>query len=299
MQATQIQIQSGLTPQKMQYISHRGAKIPKIGLGTYGLGLDDSRRDEEKSVLQIGVEKYGLTMIDTAECYGDGASERLVGEAIKGYDRNKMFVVDKILPQNAQEDAFFRSCERSLCNLGANYVDLYLLHWREGLPLQKVANGMQSLVKAGLVRHWGVSNFDVGDMQELFECKGGDECFCNQILYNLASRGAEYDLIPWCQAHEVLVTAYSPLCHGGEMRRAVAEDPVVVQTAKNQGKTAESLLLSFAIRQEGVAAVFKTSKAERLENNMHNVFQSIDKNDLEALSKRFKAPTCRCELEKI
>ena len=283
----------------MEYLIHRGVKIPLIGFGSYGLGSDPELAAEEEQTLRAGIEGYGLTLIDTAESYGDGASETFVGHIVKAYDRERFFLVDKILPEHAAKGGFFRSCRSSLARLGVDQIDLYLLHWREGLALQGVVDGMEELVRSGMIRHWGVSNFDTADMQELFACRNGANCFCNQILYNIRSRGAEYELIPWCQAHGVLVLAYSPLCHRAEDRRAVAEHPLVREISAREGKTPESLMLSFVIRNRELAAVFKTAKTERLHGNMQNVFSPIREEHLFALSRRFRAPDKRTKLETI
>ena len=185
----------------MEYLIQKGVSIPLIGFGSYGLGSDPDTAAEEAQTLRAGIERSGMTLIDTAESYGDGASEAFVGRIIQDYDRDRFLIVDKILPEHAAKGGYLSSCRRSLDRLGVNQIDLYLLHWREGLALQGVVDGMEDLVRRGLIKHWGVSNFDTEDMQELFACRNGANCFCNQILYNLRARGPEYELIPWCQAH--------------------------------------------------------------------------------------------------
>ena len=283
----------------MEYLIHKGVSIPLIGFGSYGLGSDPDTAAEEAQTLRAGIERYGMTLIDTAESYGDGASEAFVGRIIQDYDRDRFLIVDKILPEHAAKGGYLSSCRRSLDRLGVNQIDLYLLHWREGLALQGVVDGMEDLVRRGLIKHWGVSNFDTEDMQELFACRNGANCFCNQILYNLRARGPEYELIPWCQAHGVLVLAYSPLCHRHEDRRTVAENPLVQEISAKEGKTSESLMLSFVIRNRDLAAVFKTGKSDRLHGNMKNVFSPIDEAHLFALSQSFRAPDKRTKLETI
>lgn len=283
----------------MEYLIHRDVTIPLIGFGTYGLGSNPGSAAEEEKTVRAGIERYGMTLIDTAESYGDGASESFVGRIIRDYDRERFLIVDKILPENAAKGGYFTSCRRSLDLLGVDQIDLYLLHWREGLELQGVVDGMERLVQSGMIKHWGVSNFDTEDMKELFACRNGDHCFCNQILYNLRARGAEYELIPWCQAHDVLVLAYSPLCHRHEDRITVAEDPLVRMISEGEGKTPESLMLSFVIRNKDLAAVFKTSRIDRLRGNMRNVFSPIGEEHLIALSRIYKAPDKPTKLETI
>ena len=240
-----------------------------------------------------------MTLIDTAECYGDGKSETFIGNIIKNYDREDFFIVDKILPQNAKNDDYFASCQKSLDRLGIQSIDLYLLHWREGLELQSVVNAMESLVSSGMIKHWGVSNFDTSDMIELFACENGSNCFCNQILYNICTRGPEYDLIPWCKEHGVLIMAYSPLCHYKENRQEITCNSFIQNIADNENKTPESLMLSFVIRNRDIVTVFKTSDIKRLDNNMKNVFSPISEENNKTLSQFFKTPTKRTKLKTI
>ena len=283
----------------MEYLIHRGIKIPLIGLGTYGFGLNEKTVLSEENTVKRCIEKYGMTLIDTAECYGYGKSETFIGNIIKNYDREDFFIVDKILPQNAKNNDYFASCKKSLDRLGIQSIDLYLLHWREGLELQSVVNAMESLVSSGMIKHWGVSNFDTSDMIELFACENGSNCFCNQILYNICTRGPEYDLIPWCKEHGVLIMAYSPLCHYKENRQEITCNSFIQNIADNESKTPESLMLSFVIRNRDIVTVFKTSDIKRLDNNMKNVFSPITEYDNKVLSQFFMSPNKKTKLKTI
>ena len=283
----------------MEYLKHRGVKIPLIGIGTFGLGFNANNSATEENTVRTAIETFGMTLIDTAESYGDGVSELFLSGIIKDYPRENLFIVDKIHPENAEKNAYSDSCRRSLDRLGIASIDLYLLHWREDLELGRVADNMEELVRKGLIKHWGVSNFDTDDMTELFDRDNGKNCFCNQILYNIATRSPEYELIPWCKNNDVLVTAYSPLCHSNARRLSVAQNPIVIDVAKRTGKTPESLMLSFIIGTSGVTTVFKTSDISRLKNNMQNVFSPISDEDLNALSRVFKAPRKRTKLKTI
>ena len=283
----------------MKYCQHRGEQLPLIGIGTYRLGENESTAVAETEAFKAAVDEYEMTLIDTAELYGDGDSERFIGRILKDYNREKFFIVDKILPENAKNDLYEVCCRQSRERLGVDVIDLYLLHWNRNLDLQSMVNGMQALVEKGLIRHWGVSNFDIHQMQALLRCENGDKCFCNQILYNLRSRGVEYDLIPWCRAHDVLVMAYSPIGHNAAGRKALTQTPLVRDIAQKEGKTPDSLLLSFVIRSGGVITIFKTGDSAHLHHNMQNVFAPIPPEDLEALSRQFKAPTCAVPLEKV
>ena len=281
----------------MEYLRHRGERIPLIGLGTYRFG--ENGRQDETAVLKYGISRLGMTLLDTAEMYGGGLSEEILGEAVRGLDRDSLFIVDKILPRNAAAGRFRESCTRSLERLGTDCIDLYLLHWRGNADLQQTVCEMERLVSEGLIRHWGVSNFDTDDMQELFECEMGSRCFCDQILYNITARGAEFDLIPWCKEHDVLVMGYSPLCNCSSARRAVAGGALAADIAAREGKTPESLMLSFAVRNRDIAAVFKTASIPHLEWNMQNVFEPIPPEELELLSAKYPPPDRKYPLEKI
>lgn len=283
----------------MEYLNHRAESLPFIGIGTYRLGEDAQKAAAETRAFKSAIDDFGMTLIDTAELYGYGDSERFVGTIIKDYKREKLFIVDKILPENAKQNRYEACCRQSLARLGVEYIDLYLLHWDTGVDLQNMVNQMQALVEKGLIRHWGVSNFDIHDMKALFRCQNGDKCFCNQILYNLRSRGAEYDLIPWCHAHDVAVMAYSPVGHNAAMRKALVDHPPVVEIARKEQKTPDSLLLSFVIHSRKIITIFKTGDIEHLKENMQNVFAPISQEDMQALSKHFKAPTCAEPLETI
>ena len=283
----------------MKYCQLRGEQLPRIGIGTYRLGENRSTAAAEARAVKAAIDEFEMTLIDTAELYADGASECFVKTVLKDYERERFFIVDKILPENAKKNRYEACCRQSLERLGVDVIDLYLLHWNSGVDLQSLVNGMQDLVEKRLIRHWGVSNFDIEQMQALFRCENGEKCFCNQILYNLGTRGVEFDLIPWCQEHDVLVMAYSPLGHNAAGRRALTENPPVTEIARKEGKTTDSLLLSFVIRSENVITIFKTADIDHLRHNMQNVFAPIPAEDMEALSRQFEAPTCAVPLDKI
>lgn len=281
----------------MQYLIHRGEKIPLIGFGTYRLGI--TKESKEADTFDYGINEFGMTLIDTAEMYGKGLSEKFLKGAVNKYDRSKLFIVDKILPSNAEKGLYIESCKSSLDRLGIDYIDLYLLHWRGNVDLRDMVNNMEYLVKLGMIRYWGVSNFDTYDMEELFACDKGSNCFCNQILYNLTERGAEYDLIPWCSEHDVLTMAYSPLCNSHSTRITVTGDKAIRAIAKKEQKSPEALMLSFVIRDRNICTVFKTSSISHLNNNMKNVFEPVGKDDIIELEKKYPPPTEKYPLKKI
>ncbi|WP_295708400.1 aldo/keto reductase, partial [uncultured Brevundimonas sp.] len=184
-----------------------GTTVPVLGQGTWEIGDDPARRDEEQAALARGID-LGLTVIDTAELYGDGRSERLVGEVIAGR-RDEVFLVSKVRPENASEMKMMLACEKSLERLGVDRIDLYLLHWEGRVPLEETVDAFQELVDEGMIARWGVSNLDLRAMERLIDIDGGNDCAANQLLYNLGSRGVEFDLLPWMQARDMPMMAYS------------------------------------------------------------------------------------------
>jgi diketogulonate reductase-like aldo/keto reductase len=189
-----------------------GEEIPSLGFGTWMMGEDRSAAKAEVDAVRLALD-LGMTVIDTAEMYGDGGAERIVGEALKER-REDAFLVSKVLPWNASYDGTIKACHASLNRLGTDHLDLYLLHWRGEHPLEDTVAAMEELKTAGRIRAWGVSNFDVDDMEELFSAADGENCAVNQVLYNLSRRGIEFDLLPWCQEHKIPVMAYSPIEQG-------------------------------------------------------------------------------------
>ena len=196
-------------------------EVPCLGQGTWNMGEDASARADEIAALRAGVD-LGMTLIDTAEMYGDGATEELVGEALSGI-RDTVFLVSKAYPQNASRDRLSRACEASLARLGTDRLDLYLLHWRGSVPLAETVEAMEALKRAGKIRHWGVSNLDVEDMEELVEA-GGTGCVSDQILYNLTRRGPDHDLLPWLARSGMSAMAYSPVEQGRLVRNATLSE---------------------------------------------------------------------------
>jgi len=200
----------------------QGDTVPVLGQGTWMMGEKPERRREEIAALQLGVS-LGMTLVDTAEMYGEGATECLVGEALDGL-RDEVFLVSKVYPHNASRRGVIAACERSLERLRTDRLDLYLLHWRGDVPLEDTIAGFEALREAGKIRHWGVSNFDTDDMEDLFELPGGDQCASDQVLYNLSRRGPEYDLVPWLAARGLPMMAYSPIEQGRLPAKGALDD---------------------------------------------------------------------------
>ncbi|MBF9135007.1 aldo/keto reductase [Plantactinospora sp. S1510] len=268
-----------------------GQTMPVLGQGTWYLGERPARRRDEIAALRAGLG-LGMTVIDTAEMYGDGASEELVGEAIIGR-RADVFLVDKVLPSNASRRGTVQACRRSLQRLGVDHIDLYLLHWRGTHPLDETIEAFAELVGAGDIGQWGVSNFDLSDMTELLEA-GGTSCATNQILYNLTRRGPEYDLLPWLREHRIPVMAYSPIEQG-----RLLGHPQVAEVAARHGATPAQVALAWLLRQEMVAAIPRSSKPEHTRENADARNLHLTDEDVAALDTAFPRPVSPQPLEML
>ncbi|OOG73505.1 aldo/keto reductase [Sinorhizobium sp. A49] len=269
-----------------------GRSVPVLGQGTWRMGDERSRAADEIKSLQAGLD-LGMTLIDTAEMYGNGASERIVGEAVKGR-RDEAFIVSKVLPSNASRDGTEAACERSLKHLGIDHIDLYLLHWRGGYPLAETVAAFEALKKAGKIGAWGVSNFDVDDMEELLAVPDGRQVAANQVLYNLSRRGIEYDLLPWCQSQGVAVMAYSPLDEGRLLRNVD-----LVHIAKAHQATPAQIALAFLKTQPGVISIPKTGSPTRARENRDAMDIHLTAENLAALDTAFPPPRRKRSLEMI
>jgi diketogulonate reductase-like aldo/keto reductase len=269
-----------------------GNMVPTLGLGTWKMGEDARRAGREVESLQRGLD-LGMTLVDTAEMYGEGGAEIITGRAISGR-RNDIFLVSKVYPWNASRRGVVEACERSLSRLDTDRIDLYLLHWRGEHPLEETVSGFEHLCEIGKIGAWGVSNFDLDDMQELIDVPGGENCAANQVLYNLSRRGVEFDLLPWCQQRGIAVMAYSPIEQGRILRNAE-----LVRIAKAYQATPAQVALSFLIRQQGVIAIPKSSSPERVEENAGAVALEISDADWAALDAAFPPPRRKQPLEML
>jgi diketogulonate reductase-like aldo/keto reductase len=225
--------------------------------------------------------------------YADGAAEELVSEAIAGR-RKEVFLVSKVLPRNATRKGTVAACERSLRRLGTDHLDLYLLHWRESVPLEETVEGFESLVQSGKIRYWGVSNLDLSDMEELVEVPGGDVVQTDQVLYNLTRRGIEYDLLPWCRERGLSIMAYSPIEQGRLLDHAT-----VRRIAERHDATPAQIALAWVLRQDGVIAIPKSSKPEYVQKNRAALDIALTQNDLTMLDQVFPPPDRPVPLEML
>lgn len=273
--------------------------MPRLGIGTWTFGEDDNNRQKEIDSVQNAVENYNLTLIDTAEMYANGKSEKVVGEAIQKYQREKLFIIGKILPENGRKGLYEQCCRASLKNLGISYFDVYLLHWRDSVNLADMVFNMEILKSKGLIKNWGVSNFDTEDIKDLLLVPNGYKCFVNQVLYNIRYRGIEYDLIPFCKKHGIAIMAYSPFCNTREMLGISKIDCVLENICLKEDKTLYSLLLGFVIRDNDVFTVFKTTNREHIKENMKNVYSPLSDESLQHLNGIFPPPSSKVSLHKI
>lgn len=268
-----------------------GESVPAMGQGTWMMGERPDQRADEIAALRLGME-LGMTLIDTAEMYGDGAAERLIGDAL-GDVRNEVFLVSKAYPQNASRRRLAEACEASLRRLGTDRLDLYLLHWRGSVPLPETVEAMEALRSAGKIRHWGVSNLDTADMAELVGA-GGDGCVTDQILYNLTRRGPEHDLLPWLADHAMPVMAYSPV----EQGRLIAY-PALARVAETIGATPAQVALAWTLRRDGTIAIPKAGTEAHVRENRAAADLILSDADLAALDAAFPRPRGRGPLEML
>lgn len=268
-----------------------GKRVPALGQGTWRMGEDNRARAREIAALRLGIE-LGMSLIDTAEMYGEGGAEEVVGDAIQE-QRSDVFIVTKVYPHNASHEKLPEACERSLKRLRIDAIDLYLLHWRERTPpLQETVDTFQKLRAAGKIKRWGVSNFDVDDMEELFSLKNGGDCAANQVLYNLENREIEFDLLPWTRQTKIPLMAYSPVGHSGNLLR----NPVLKKIAQSHDATPAQIALAWVLRQQNVIAIPKASNQEHVRDNALSLKIKLTTADLSELDREFPPPKSKARL---
>ena len=269
-----------------------GERVAAFGMGGWNLGDDAGARAEEIATLRLGLDS-GATLIDTAEMYGDGRSEELIAEAIAGR-RDEVFLVSKVYPHNASAKGVPAACERSLRRLKTDRIDLYLLHWRGTVPLAETLRSFMRLKEAGKIRHYGVSNLDISDMQELWKLPGGKEVATNQLLYNLTRRGIEWDLLPWMRQRHLPLMAYSPI----EQGRLIGNRKLAAFAQRN-GMTPAQVALAWVMRRDGVVAIPKAGTVEHVLENRKAVDIALSVADFVTLDASFPAPRTARPLEML
>lgn len=266
-----------------------GERVSAYGQGTWHMGESRSRFAEEAAALKLGID-LGITLVDTAEMYGNGVAEEIVAEAAKGR-RDKLFIVSKVLPYNASQRGTIDACERSLKRLKTDRIDLYLLHWRGSYPFAETLAGFDKLKQQGKIRHHGVSNFDRRDMEEWLKLAGGAAVAANQILYNLTRRGPEWDVIPWCRERRIAIMAYSPIEQGRMLgHKALSE------VAARHGATPAQVALQWLLQQDGMIVIPKASRPEHVRENFGALDLRLADQDLADLDKAFPPPKGRTSL---
>jgi diketogulonate reductase-like aldo/keto reductase len=254
-----------------------------LGQGTWNMGERSNRRAAEIAALRLGLD-LGLTLIDTAEMYADGGAEEVVGEAISGR-RDGAFLVSKVLPQHATKEGTVAACERSLRRLRTDRLDLYLLHWREDVPLTETVEGFEALLGMGKIRYWGVSNLALSEMEELVNLPGGSRVATDQVLYNLTRRGIEWDLLPWCQGRGIPIMAYSPIEQGRMLKH-----PVLKKVANRHGATPAQVALAWVMRQDLTITIPKAGTVDHLRENRAALDIRLAPDDLATLDRAFPPP---------
>lgn len=267
-----------------------GKEVPVLGQGSWKMGEDSAKRLSEIAALRLGLD-LGMTLIDTAEMYGQGGSEEVIAEAISGR-RADVFLVSKVYPHNSTRQGAVAACDRSLRRLKTDYLDLYLLHWRGSAPLTETIDAFQSLKAAGKIRDYGVSNFDREDMEEAAAVPGGQAIATNQVLYNLMRRGVEWDLLPWCRQRKISIMAYSPIEQGRLSGKVAA-------LARRRGVTPVQVALAWLLHQEGVIVIPKASNQSHVRANRAALDLTLTDADLAELDKLFPSPRRKSGLEML
>lgn len=272
--------------------------MPKFGIGTWGMGENEKRREKEIDTIVFAL-KNGVKLIDTAEMYGNGEAEKIVGDALKifQHEREKFYIISKVYPHNAGKNNIFNSLESSLKRLGINYLDMYLLHWRGRVPLSETVECMEKAKKDGLIKDWGVSNFDIDDMKELETVKDGDKCMANQVLYHLGSRGIDFDLAPYMQKNNIALISYCPLAQAGKLGKDILKNRVLINIADKHNASPAQIALAFISTFENKIPIPKSSHKKHTLENIESQNIMLDDEDLDILNQEFPAPNKKMPLD--
>ncbi|MCI1975228.1 MAG: aldo/keto reductase [Limosilactobacillus sp.] len=272
--------------------------VPAVGIGTWNIGDDPAKHDDEVKAIQTAIDA-GATVIDTAEMYGYGRAERITSEALSPYSREKLFLIDKVLPENAGRANLEKSLDRSLELMKTDYFDLYLLHWRGSVPLAETVEELTKMQQKGKIRHWGVSNFDTADIKELWSLPNGQDCLANEDLYNLDERGIEYDLLPLMKQQGMPLIAYSPLSQGDTISGNLTNHPLLKELAGNHHATVYQIMLAWTIRDHNTLAIPKAASPLHAKENLEALNITFTTDELKALEKAFPKPQAKQPLATI
>ena len=266
--------------------------IEPIGLGTWKMGDDSNNHQDEIDAIQFAINQ-GANVIDTAEMYGDGASEELIGEAIESYDREKLYIISKVHPQNASKDKVLTSIDNSLKRLRTDYIDLYLLHWKSQYPLEETISAFEEAKKLGKIKEWGVSNFDTSDVKHLLSLPNGHECVANQVRYNIGDRGIEYDLKPFMRENNIALISYAPIARGDKLGKNLTKSSVLLELSRKYEVDVFQILLAWNIRDGHTLAIPKSSNKLHIENNMGASNIHLTEEDIQKIDSEFPPPTTK------
>lgn len=280
----------------MKQLTIAGVRVPAIGIGTWHMGDRPAQRETEIATIQAGIAA-GAKVIDTAEMYGSGRAEELVGEALSPIERQRVFLISKVLPENASKQRMEASLNASLRRLRTDYLDLYLYHWRGAIPLAETVAELQRLQQTGKIRAWGVSNFDIADLKELWQLPGGDQAAANEDLYHLGSRGLEYAVLPWQQSQQLPLIAYSPIAQGDSWGHHLTTNPTVKALADQHHVSVYQILLAWVIRQPQVLAIPQTSSVAHMTENLAAGELTLSADELAQLNQAFPAPATKQPLD--
>lgn len=280
----------------MRTVTIAGNQVPAIGMGTWHMGDDPTLRTQEINAIHAGLAA-GAKVIDTAEMYGSGRAETLVGKAIKTIPRDQLYLISKVLPTNASKQHMERSLDASLKRLGVDEVDLYLYHWRGTTPLAETVDELQRLTTAGKTKAWGISNFDVSDLEELWQLPNGAKAAANEDLFNLGSRGVEYSLLDWQAKHELPFIAYSPVGAPDQLNDHLDRNPNVLKVAQRHNASAYQILLAWVVSHQQVLAIPQSSNAEHAKENVLASDIQLTADDLKLLDEAYPAPTEKLPLD--
>ncbi|KRN58911.1 oxidoreductase [Limosilactobacillus secaliphilus] len=274
----------------MKTVTINQQTMPAVGIGTWHMGDSAASHKDEVAAIQAAINA-GAVAIDTAEMYGNGRSERLVGEAIHPFDRQQLFLIDKVLPSNASHARLEQSLDRSLNLVGTDYFDLYLLHWRSGtIPLAETVDELERMQAKGKIKSWGVSNFDTSDLEELWQLPAGDHCAANEDLYNLDERGIEFDLIPWQAHHQLPLIAYSPLAEADTISGQLSHNKLLKELASNHHASVYQVMLAWTIRNGNVLTIPKAGQVQHALDNVKAGEITFSEDELAALTQAFPKP---------
>ncbi|WGZ42895.1 aldo/keto reductase [Mammaliicoccus lentus] len=273
-------------------VNIKDMSIEPVGLGTWKMGDDSNIHQEEIDAIQFAINQ-GANVIDTAEMYGDGASEELIGEAIQSYDREKLYIISKVHPENASRDKVLTSIDNSLKRLRTDYIDLYLLHWKSQYPLEETISAFEEAKNLGKIKEWGVSNFDTSDMKHLLSLPNGHECVANQVRYNIGDREIEYDLKPFMRENNIALISYAPIARGDKLGKNLTKSPVLLELSRKYEVDVFQILLAWNIRDGHTLAIPKSSNKLHIENNMGASNIHLTEEDIQKIDSEFPPPTTK------